>query len=98
MIVSGGMAGNPKSDPDGNCRLQPFPPTPDLLAVSDEVVKLSAVCMQCGAPAIHTQRLGSNQSLVLVGAAGLYEARCRSCFRPYVDDEAEQLELPTGAE
>ena len=75
-----------------------FPPVPDLLAVADEVVKLSAVCMQCGAPAIHTQRLGSSQSLVLVGAAGLYEARCRACFRPYLDEhESEQLELPAVA-
>lgn len=74
---------------------EPFPPVPDLMAVADEVVKLSAVCMQCGAPAVHTQRLGSSQSLVLVGAAGLYEARCRACFRPYVDEHAsEQLELP----
>jgi thymidine kinase len=73
---------------------EPFPPIPDLLAVSDEVVKLSAVCMQCGAPAIHTQRLGSSQSLVLVGAAGQYEARCRACFRPYVDERgSEQLAL-----
>ena len=73
---------------------EPFPPIPDLLAVSDEVVKLSAVCMQCGAPAIHTQRLGASQSLVLVGAAGLYEARCRACFRPYVDERgSEQLEI-----
>jgi thymidine kinase len=77
---------------------EPFPPIPDLMAVADEVVKLSAVCMQCGAPAIHTQRLGASQSLVLVGAAGLYEARCRNCFRPYMDEQgAEQLELPTGA-
>ena len=75
---------------------EPFPPMPDLLAISDEVVKLSAVCMQCGAPAVHTQRLGSNQSLVLVGAAGLYEARCRACFRPYLDEQgSQQLELPT---
>lgn len=73
---------------------EPFPPIPDLLAVSDEVVKLSAVCTQCGAPAIHTQRLGADQSLVLVGAAGLYEARCRTCFRPYVDERgSEQLEI-----
>jgi thymidine kinase len=54
--------------------------------------------MQCGAPAVHTQRLGSNQSLVLVGAAGVYEARCRACFRPWVDEHAtEQLELPVSA-
>jgi thymidine kinase len=77
---------------------EPFPPIPELLAISDEVVKLSAVCMQCGASAVHTQRLGSSQSLVLVGAAGLYEARCRACFSPYVGEQgAKQLELPTGA-
>jgi thymidine kinase len=77
---------------------EPFPPIPDLMAIADEVVKLSAVCMQCGAPAIHTQRLGSSQSLVLVGAAGLYEARCRACFHPYQEElAAQQMELPTAA-
>ena len=75
---------------------EPFAPLPELMAIADEVIKLSAVCMQCGEPAIHTQRLGSNRSLVLVGAAGVYEARCRACFRPWVDENgAEQLELPT---
>lgn len=77
---------------------EPFAPIPDLMAIADEVTKLSAVCMQCGATAVHTQRLGSNQSLVLVGAAGVYEARCRACFRPWVDEyETEQLELPVEA-
>ncbi|QHN04958.1 thymidine kinase [Granulicella sp. WH15] len=74
---------------------EPFGPIPALMAVSDEVAKLSAVCMVCGAPAIHTQRLGSSQELVVVGAAGVYEARCRACFRPYLDEnESEQLILP----
>ncbi len=74
---------------------EPFGPIPDLMAIADEVMKLSAVCIVCGAPAIHTQRLGSSQELVLVGAAGMYEARCRACFSPYVDEHAsEQLELP----
>lgn len=76
---------------------EPFAPIPELLAIADEVIKLSAVCMQCGAPAVHTQRLGSSQSLVLVGAAGVYEARCRACFRPWADDRTEQLELPVAA-
>ncbi len=75
----------------------PFGPIPDLMAVADEVTKLSAVCIVCGAPAIHTQRLGASRELVVVGAAGLYEARCRSCFRPYLEvPESEQLELPTA--
>ena len=77
---------------------EPFAPIPDLMAIADEVTKLSAVCMQCGATAVHTQRLGSNQELVVVGAAGVYEARCRACFRPWVDEHAtEQLELPVNA-
>ena len=77
---------------------EPFAPIPDLMAIADEVTKLSAVCMQCGATAVHTQRLGSNQELVVVGAAGVYEARCRACFRPWVDEHAtEQLELPVDA-
>jgi thymidine kinase len=77
---------------------EPFEPVPHLLAIADEVIKLSAVCMQCGAPAVHTQRLGSNQELVVVGAAGVYEARCRACFRPWLDEHAaEQMELPVSA-
>jgi thymidine kinase len=74
---------------------EPFGPIPALLAIADEVTKLSAVCMVCGAPAIHSQRLGASQELVVVGAAGVYEARCRTCFVPYADAEgSEQLDLP----
>ena len=73
----------------------PFGPIPALMAIADEVTKLSAVCMVCGAPAIHTQRLGASRELVVVGAAGIYEARCRACFRPYLNaPESEQMELP----
>ena len=73
---------------------EPFGPIPALMAIADEVTKLSAVCMVCGAPAIHTQRLGQSQQLVVVGAAGMYEARCRACFRPHLDEHgSEQLEL-----
>jgi len=75
---------------------EPFAPMPALMAIADEVVKLSAVCMVCGAPAIHTQRLGASQQLVMVGASGMYEARCRACFRPEGDvPAAEQLKLPS---
>ncbi len=78
---------------------EPFGPIPALMAIADEVLKLSAVCMVCGAPAIHTQRLGASQELVVVGAAGLYEARCRAHFEPYVDQHGgEQMELPTAIE
>jgi thymidine kinase len=76
---------------------EPFGPVPNLMALADEVTKLSAVCMTCGQPAIHTQRLGQSQELVVVGAAGLYEARCRAHFHPFLDDhQSEQLELPAA--
>ena len=75
----------------------PFGPIPALMAIADEVTKLSAVCIVCGAPAIHTQRLGASRELVVVGAAGMYEARCRACFRPYLEaPEEAQLELPNA--
>ncbi len=73
---------------------EPFGPIPNLMAIADEVTKLSAVCMVCGAPAIHTQRLGSSQELVVVGAADLYEARCRLHFQPFVADAPEPRQLP----
>ena len=81
---------------DTTFNAEPFGPIPALMAIADEVTKLSAVCMVCGAPAIHTQRLGQSQELVLVGAAGLYEARCRTHFQPFTDENnSEQLDLPT---
>ena len=80
---------------DTTFNAEPFGPIPALMAISDEVTKLSAVCMVCGQPAIHTQRLGQSQELVVIGAAGLYEARCRTHFEPYTDEHhSEQLELP----
>ena len=73
-----------------------FGSIPSLMAIADEVTKLSAVCTVCGAPAIHSQRLGQSQELVVVGAVGVYEARCRRCFVPYADEaNSEQLELPS---
>ena len=80
---------------------EPFGPVPQLMALADKVTKLNAVCMTCGAPAIHTQRLGTSTELVVVGAAGMYEARCRAHFQPYLEQPAaEQLHFPseTGEE
>jgi len=77
---------------------EPFGVMPQMLAIADEVVKLSAVCMVCGQPAIHTQRLGESRELVVVGAAGVYEARCRRCFEPFEEPSAEQMNLPVAAE
>jgi len=67
---------------DTDYRGVPFPPLPDLLAIAESITKLLAVCMRCGAPAKHTQRLVNSEELILVGAVDSYEARCRDCFEP----------------
>jgi len=61
---------------------RPFEPMPRMLAVAEEITKLLAICMQCGNPAVHTQRLVASEELIVVGASGMYEARCRRCFEP----------------
>lgn len=72
---------------DQDFRREPFGPMPDLLAVADQVIKLRAICMNCGAPASHTYRVIDGRPahwddpVVLIGATESYEARCRACFK-----------------
>ncbi|MBM3745878.1 MAG: thymidine kinase [Acidobacteria bacterium] len=61
---------------------RPFAPIPELLALAESITKTLAICMRCGNPAKHTQRLVASDELIVVGAAGMYEARCRRCFEP----------------
>jgi thymidine kinase len=63
---------------------KPFEPMPQLLAIAEYITKTHAICMVCGNPASHTQRLVPSADRVLLGATGLYEARCRACFVPFV--------------
>jgi thymidine kinase len=86
---------------DMDFRGQPFGPMPKLLAVAEDVTKLSAVCTVCGNPASRSQRLsapqGKSGEQVLVGAKDYYEARCRFCHEPDGIDQAEtQPELGIG--
>jgi thymidine kinase len=71
---------------DLDFRGMPFGPMPKLLAVAEDVTKLSAVCMVCGNPASRTQRIqgpsGAEADRIAVGAQEMYEARCRFCHEP----------------
>ncbi len=60
----------------------PFEPVPQLMAVAEHVTKLHAVCMKCGAPANHSQRIVASGDRVLIGEKEAYEPRCRPCFEP----------------
>jgi thymidine kinase len=65
---------------DMDYRGDPFEPMPQLMAVAEEVTKTHAVCVVCGAPASHSQRIVAGEQRVMVGAAEIYEPRCRMHF------------------
>lgn len=70
---------------DQDFRAYPFPPMAGLLAVAEQVTKLYAICVRCGAYATRSQRLINGQPAPLdaptlvVGGSEMYEARCRAC-------------------
>ena len=67
---------------------KPFEPMPQLLAIAEYITKTRAICMVCGNPANHTQRLVQSTDRVLLGAIGTYEARWRRCFDPTLSSAA----------
>ena len=72
---------------DQDFRGEPFGSLPLLMAQAEDVTKLQAICMSCGAPASRTQRLIDGRpayyedATILVGASEVYEARCRTCHQ-----------------
>jgi thymidine kinase len=70
---------------DRDFRGIPFGPMPRLMALADQVTKLTAICVLCGEPATRTQRLidgapaPADSPLIVIGGMGdeTYEARCR---------------------
>ena len=68
---------------------KPWEPMPQLLAVAEYITKTHAICMKCGQTANYTQRTFESEERVAVGGAGMYEARCRSCFVPHADAPSE---------
>lgn len=70
---------------DLDFKAEPFGPSPILLAKSEFITKLQAICIICGNPATRTQRLIDGKPahyldpVIKVGASESYEARCRHC-------------------
>ena len=59
----------------------PFGPMPQLLVDAEYVMKVNAICMQCGDPANFSQRITDEKKQVVIGEIDKYEARCRKCFQ-----------------
>ena len=73
---------------DQDYRAEPFPAMSQVMAVAEQVDKLYAICVRCGAYATRSQRLidGApapyDAPTIVVGGLDLYEARCRACYEP----------------
>jgi thymidine kinase len=72
---------------DTDFRGEPFMMTASLMTIAEDVTKLTAICVVCGAPATKTQRIINGQParysdpIIKVGASEAYEPRCRHCHQ-----------------
>ncbi len=57
-----------------------FGSIPELMAISEYVTKVHAICAQCGGIATYSYRLTANKEKVMLGEKDKYEPRCRKCF------------------
>jgi thymidine kinase len=69
---------------------KPFGPMPNLCAIADEVQKVHAICVRCGALAYVSHRIVQNDKLVLLGEKMEYEPLCRTCYQKALHDNREQ--------
>ena len=69
---------------------KPFGPMPALCAIADEVTKVHAICVKCGALAYISHRLVANDKRVLLGEQMEYEPLCRECYQRIVNGDELQ--------
>ena len=65
----------------------PFGPIPALCAIADEVTKVHAICVKCGALAYGSHRLVRNDSQVMLGEKTEYEPLCRECYQKAMEED-----------
>ncbi len=73
----------------------PFGPMPGLCAIADEVTKVHAICVRCGAQAYISHRLVHNDKRVLLGEREEYEPLCRGCYQKVMKEEQQQEKADT---
>ena len=72
---------------DMDYRGAPFGPIPALCAIADEVTKVHAICVRCGALAYVSHRTVKNSRRVLLGETQEYEPLCRDCYQKALCEE-----------
>lgn len=70
----------------------PFGPIPALCAIADQVTKVHAICVKCGALAYVSHRLVDNNHRVMLGEQLEYEPLCRECYKKAMKTEDNKKE------
>ena len=65
----------------------PFGPIPALCAIADEVTKVHAICVKCGALAYVSHRLVADEHRVMLCEQAEYEPLCRACYQKALKEE-----------
>ena len=67
----------------------PFGPIPALCAIADEVTKVHAICVKCGALAYVSHRIVPGDKRVMLGEQTEYEPLCRECYQKVLKEESK---------
>jgi len=70
---------------DGDFRAKPFGRVAEMIAIAEDVIKLTAVCVKCCKDASFTYKFASDDQIVDIGGADKYIPLCRSCRWPAPD-------------
>ena len=65
---------------------KPFGPIPALMAESEYVTKVHAICMDCGNLAQYSHRITKSDKLVFLGEKDEYEPLCRVCYNKVMSE------------
>lgn len=68
----------------------PFGPMPKLLAIADDVSKVHAICVRCGALAYVSHRIVAGERQVMLGETKEYEPLCRECYKLAIQEKKTQ--------
>ena len=69
----------------------PFGPMPALCAIADDVMKVHAICVRCGAQAYVSHRKVQEEKRVLLGEVNEYEPLCRVCCQKALKEQETSL-------
>lgn len=72
---------------DMDFRGKPFGPMPALCAIADDVTKVHAICVRCGALAYVSHRKVDEERRVLLGETAEYEPLCRECYKEVMSEK-----------